>query len=121
MSRFHNLALIFLACALLLSSSCAPTEDEILTEETVQREGNPGVFLDSTVAGVGYSTSGGLGGFTDSEGTFYYKEGDTVTFEIGDISLGSVVATEKLTPVEVMGASGTADQKILAWIHNSKV
>ena len=67
MSRFHSLALIFLACALLLSSSCAPTEDEIITAETVQREGNPGVFLDSAVAGVGYSTSGGLGGFTDSE------------------------------------------------------
>ncbi|MEC8261278.1 MAG: hypothetical protein VX032_12715, partial [SAR324 cluster bacterium] len=113
MSRFHNLALIFLACTLLLSSSCAPTEDEILTAETVQREGNPGVFLDSAVAGVGYSTSGGLGGFTDSEGTFHYKEGDIVTFEIGDISLGSVVATEKLTPVEVMGASGTADQKVI--------
>ena len=74
MSRFHNLALIFLACTLLLSSSCAPTEDEIITGETVQREGNPGVFLDSAVAGVGYSTSGGLGGFTDSEGTFYYKK-----------------------------------------------
>ena len=113
MSRFHNLALMFLACTLLLSSSCAPTEDEIITGETVQREGNPGVFLDSAVAGVGYSTSGGLGGFTDSEGTFYYKEGDTVTFEIGDISLGSVVAAEKLTPVEVMGASGTADQKVI--------
>ena len=67
MSRFHSLALIFLACTLLLSSSCAPTEDEIITAETVQREGNPGVFLDSAVAGVGYSTSGGLGGFTDSE------------------------------------------------------
>ena len=113
MSRFHNLALMFLACTLLLSSSCAPTEDEIITGETVQREGNPGVFLDSAVAGVGYSTSGGLGGFTDSEGTFYYKEGDTVTFEIGDISLGSVVAAEKLTPIEVMGASGTADQKVI--------
>ena len=65
------------------------------------------------MAGVGYSTSAGLAGFTDSEGTFYYKEGDTVSFQIGDISLGSVVAAEKLTPVEVMGASGTADQKVI--------
>ncbi|MEL0161001.1 MAG: hypothetical protein VXA48_18845, partial [Deltaproteobacteria bacterium] len=77
MSGFRNLALIFLACTLLLSSSCAPTEDEVITEGTVQREGNPGVFLDSAVAGVGYSTSAGLAGFTDAEGTFYYKEGDT--------------------------------------------
>ena len=113
MSGFRNLALIFLACTLLLSSSCAPTEDEILTERTVQREGNPGVFLDSAVAGVSYSTSAGLGGFTDSDGTFYYKEGDTVSFSIGDISLGSVVGAAKLTPVEVMSASGTADQKVI--------
>ena len=32
---------------------------------------------------------------------------------IGGISLGSVTGAAKLTPVEVMGASGTADQKVI--------
>ncbi|MGA1138369.1 MAG: esterase-like activity of phytase family protein, partial [bacterium] len=113
MSGFRNLALIFLACTLLLSSSCAPTEDEIVTERTVQREGSPGVFLDSAVGGVDYTTTSGLGGVTDSSGRFYYNPGDQVSFTIGGISLGSVTGAAKLTPVEVMGASGTADQKVI--------
>ncbi len=63
--------------------------------------------------GVDYSTSSGLGGVTDSSGTFYYNSGDKVSFTIGGISLGSVTGAAKLTPVEVMGASGTADQKVI--------
>ena len=113
MSGFRNLALTFLVCTLLLNSSCAPTEDEVITADNVQREGSPGVFLDSAVAGVDYSTTTGLGGVTDSSGRFYYNPGDQVSFTIGGISLGSVTGAAKLTPVEVMGASGTADQKVI--------
>ncbi|MEL0045770.1 MAG: hypothetical protein VW995_13450, partial [Deltaproteobacteria bacterium] len=113
MSGLRNLVILMFSCFILLNSSCAPTEDEIITADNVQREGSPGVFLDSAVGGVDYSTSSGLGGVTDSSGTFYYKPGDKVSFTIGGISLGSVTGAAKLTPVEVMGASGTADQKVI--------
>ena len=113
MSGFRNLALTFLVCTLLLNSSCAPTEDEVITADNVQREGSPGIFLDSAVGGVDYTTTSGLGGVTDSSGRFYYNPGDQVSFTIGGISLGSVTGAAKLTPVEVMGASGTADQKVI--------
>jgi hypothetical protein len=113
MSGRRNLVILMFSCFILLNSSCAPTEDEVITADSVQREGSPGVFLDSAVGGVDYSTSSGLGGVTDSSGTFYYKPGDKVSFTIGGISLGSVTGAAKLTPVEVMGASGTADQKVI--------
>ena len=113
MPGLRNLVLPFFSCILLLSLSCAPTEDEVITADNVQRDGSPGVFLDSAVGGVDYSTSSGLGGVTDSSGTFYYNSGDQVSFTIGGISLGSVTGAAKLTPVEVMGASGTADQKVI--------
>ena len=74
---------------------------------------NTGIFLDSEVAGVTYTTSSGLSGTTNSSGQFSYSAGDTVSFSIGDVSLGSVTAAAVLTPVEVMGASGTADQKVV--------
>ena len=56
MSGFRNLALTFLVCTLLLNSSCAPTEDEVITADNVQREGSPGIFLDSAVGGVDYTS-----------------------------------------------------------------
>ena len=113
MPRLRNLALTFLSCVLLLNSSCAIQEDEVVTADTVERAGSPGVFLDSAVAGVNYITSSGLAGVTDTNGTFYYNPGDTVSFTLGDVSLGSVIGSAKLTPVEVMGASGTADPKVI--------
>ena len=69
MSGLKNLTLLILSCILLLISSCAPTEDEVITADNIVREGSPGVFLDSAVGGVDYSTSSGLGGTTDSGGT----------------------------------------------------
>ena len=113
MLRLGNLALMFLSCVVLLNSSCAIEEDEVITADMVERAGSPGVFLDSAVAGVNYLTSSGLAGVTDTNGTFYYNSRDTVSFTLGDVSLGSVTGSTKLTPVEVMGASGTADPKVI--------
>ena len=94
--------------------SCADiTEDEIITTENMKRIGVPGVFIDSEVAGVEYETSSGLGGTTDEKGQFYYQEGDTVNFSIGNIDLGTTKASAKLTPVEVMNANGSADNKVV--------
>ena len=72
-----------------------------------------GVFVDSAVAGVTYTTSSGLSGTTNASGEFSYQPGDTASFSIGDVSLGSVTASAVLTPVEVMGASDTADRKVI--------
>jgi len=82
-------------------------------EETTTGSPQVGVFVDSAVAGVTYTTSSGLSGTTNSSGEFDYQEGDNANFSIGDISLGSVTASAVLTPVEVMGASGTADQQVI--------
>ena len=57
MPGLRNLVPPIFSCILLLSSSCAPTEDEVITADNVKREGSPGVFLDSAVGGVDYYTS----------------------------------------------------------------
>ncbi len=41
---------------------------------------NSGQFYDSPVANVEYSTSTGLSGRTDGNGTFRYRTGDKITF-----------------------------------------
>ena len=48
-----------------------------------------GYFIDAEVIGVGYTTSSGRYGKTNSKGQFFYKAGDEVSFSIGELVLGS--------------------------------
>lgn len=63
-----------------------------------------GVFVDAPVAGLNYVTSSDISGVTDSEGRYNYNEGDTVTFSIGGLELGTVVAQGVVTPKTVAQA-----------------
>lgn len=68
-----------------------------------------GTLTDSAVAGVQYSNSGGFTGTTDANGQFRYNAGETVTFKLGGLTLGTVTATGTITPIELATASGTTD------------
>lgn len=95
------------------SSTCVTNCSGSSGDTSSSGDESTGVFVDSAVGGVTYTTSSGLSGTTNSSGQFSYNAGDTASFSIGDVSLGSVTAAAVLTPVEVMGASGTADQKVV--------
>ncbi|WP_373976288.1 hypothetical protein NT239_05800 [Chitinibacter sp. SCUT-21] len=64
-----------------------------------------GVLSDSPVGGVSYSTSGGYSGTTNANGQYSYNSGETVTFKIGGITLGTVKATGTITPLELAAAN----------------
>ena len=49
-----------------------------------------GIFND--VSGVQYKTSSGLTGYTDSNGQFQYNNGDTITFNVDKVILGTLEA-----------------------------
>ena len=72
--------------------------------------GNPpgeqvfGVFVDAPVAGLSYTTSSDLSGVTDAEGRYDYRVGDTVTFSIGNLVLGTVTGQGVVTPMTVASA-----------------
>lgn len=64
-----------------------------------------GVFLDAPVQGLSYSGSpSNVSGTTDADGRFEYRDGDTVTFSLGDLVLGTVAAQSVVTPVTVAQA-----------------
>ncbi len=72
-----------------------------------------GVFLDSAVEGLGY-TSGALSGFTDNTGAFEYEDGQSVTFTIGDIVIGTANGADTLTPLELIAtASDASDPAVI--------
>jgi hypothetical protein len=72
-----------------------------------------GVLTDSAVGGVQYTTSGGYSGVTDANGQYKFNPGDTVTFKIGAITLGTVTAAGTITPIQLAGSGGTSANKVI--------
>ena len=72
-----------------------------------------GEFVDSAVSGLSYRTDA-LSGTTDANGTFAYFPGETVTFSLGGIVLGSTQGQATLTPVDLVpGATDTANSTVV--------
>ena len=60
-----------------------------------------GVFYDSPVEGLSYETQT-LSGMTNDKGEFEYREGETVTFSVGGLVLGSARGSERVTPADIV-------------------
>jgi len=59
-----------------------------------------GFFVDAAIEGAYYQSTS-HSGFTDVDGTYQYIDGETITFSIGDLILGSVSQGQaKLTPLD---------------------
>jgi hypothetical protein len=71
-----------------------------------------GVFVDAPVEGLNYQTDT-MSGITDQNGTFKYHEGETVTFMIGDLMLGSAPGSDIMTPIDLVpGAVDETDPTV---------
>jgi len=71
-----------------------------------------GRFIDAAAEGIQY-TSGTESGVTDANGTFTYKNGQSVTFSIGGIIIGTVSGKNIITPVDlVAGAIDETDPSV---------
>ena len=67
-----------------------------------------GIFMDSVVDGLTFNTET-LSGETDFQGRFVFKPGEMVTFSIGGIILGTTVAQNIITPLDLV--NGAQDEK----------
>ncbi|RYX96394.1 MAG: hypothetical protein EOO28_07370 [Comamonadaceae bacterium] len=77
-----------------------------------------GILTDSPIGGVKFSTSSGVTGTTDAEGAFKYNPGDTVTFTLGALTLGTVTATSAVTPFELAEGSDVKLQNLLVLLQS---
>jgi hypothetical protein len=76
--------------------------------------GPSGVFLDSAVSGVDWTTSAGVLGTTGADGRFGYGAGQTVLFSIGDVVLGVAAGAAIVTPVDLVpGAVDETDEAVV--------
>ena len=71
-----------------------------------------GVFVDSPVEGMDYET-GSESGLTGLSGRFNYREGEIITFSIGDVILGQAAGKDMLTPIDLVpGAADETDSTV---------
>jgi Ca2+-binding RTX toxin-like protein len=56
--------------------------------------GSNGTIVDGIISNLAYETSSGITGYTDESGSFRYNDGDSVTFKIGGIIIGTATAED---------------------------
>ncbi|MCR4297147.1 MAG: DUF839 domain-containing protein [Gallionella sp.] len=112
---------IYLAVVSTLAlAGCSGSSSSIPSSST-----STGILSDSYVKGVTYySTSSGASGVTGTNGEFIYGAGDTVSFKIGQVNLGSVSmgstalgglgGNKVVRPKDIAGVTDETDQKALA-------
>lgn len=83
------------------TASSTPTADSVAT------------FIDSPVAGLAFKSER-RSGLTDRNGNFPYQPGETLTFSVGNLVLGSVTPTgDKVTPLQLApGAADASDPRV---------
>ena len=70
-----------------------------------------GQFKDSNTAGISY-ISGNQSGVTGSDGSFTYETGNTITFSLGGITLGTSNGKSIITPVDLVSGSSSSTVEV---------
>jgi hypothetical protein len=71
-----------------------------------------GVFIDSAVEGLQYETAT-QSGITNSLGEYDYLPGETATYSIGGIVLGSTIAGPVVTPLSIVPGATSATNPVV--------
>lgn len=114
-----------IAAAILVAFAAAGCGGSDGVAATTGGSSMTGVLSDSYVKGVTYSASpGGKSGTTATNGEFTYDAGDTVTFQLGSVTLGSVDMKNAglasmngslmVRPKDLAGVADEMDEKSLA-------
>lgn len=95
-----------LCTSVIFLSACGGSGDST-PPATAAPTTSTGVFIDSAVEGLQYTTNT-LSGITNAAGEYQYVAGETVRFSIGGIELGSAPAGPVITPLSLV--NGAIDQ-----------
>jgi hypothetical protein len=77
-----------------------------------------GALIDASVGGVSYTTSSGVTGTTAADGSYNFNPGDTVTFKLGGLTLGTGTATGIISPMELSGGSANRLENLLVLLQS---
>ncbi|WP_373990420.1 esterase-like activity of phytase family protein [Duganella sp. BuS-21] len=72
-----------------------------------------GVFLDGAVENLDYVAGTAAKASTSAKGEFTCYAGDTVSFSVGGIALGSAACAATITPLQLAGVTDVKDSKVV--------
>lgn len=82
----------------------ASTTPTAATTTTLAVSAKTGVFIDSAVGGLAYTTAT-QSGMTNANGEFSYIDGESIVFNIGSIEFPSVTAAPQISPLYIFNTS----------------
>ena len=103
MNKLAKLSVIALSAILLAGCGSSDSDGEgssLLDEPVTYEIQNPvtGIFVDSAVWGLNYACSSGATGVTNAQGEFTCESGDSVTFTLGGVVIGTASVQSIVTP-----------------------
>lgn len=99
--RIHNYSVSFLALYVLFTLTACGGGGGGGGGGTATGGTATGVFKDSNVSGMTY-VSGAQSGLTGTDGSFTYEVGNTVTFSVGGVTVGSTTGKSLVTPIDLV-------------------
>ena len=108
----HQKKLLAISASVFILSACGGGGGSSGSTPAAPVTPSTGVFIDSPVAGLHYQTAT-RSGTTNALGEYDYLPGETVTFSIGDIRLGTVTAGPVVSPLTLVnGATDATDPTV---------
>lgn len=105
-----KLTLLAIAASLCLSA-CGGSDST--PAEPAKPVAQTGVFLDGAVEGLDYVAGSAAKASTNAKGEFICNPGDTVTFSVGGLALGSAPCGAVVTPLALAASTNVADDKVV--------
>lgn len=107
----HAIGLISSAMTALILSGCGGGGGS--DSSTTPTGAVTATFIDSPVSGLEFESASQTG-VTDGYGNFTYKEGESVTFHIGNLYVGTAKPKDgKITPLDIIGTADMNDARVV--------
>lgn len=106
-NRYWQLFLLSLILSPIGLTGCDDDSDD--SDDDSGAETRTGTFVDSPVAGLDYVGTEATAGRTNAAGEFSYQPGESITFTIGELELGSAEGAEVVTPLTITSGAGSAE------------
>jgi hypothetical protein len=119
MKQTYQLSALFLACSLAVTGCGGGSSSSGSSSPAVSATGSStGTLIDSAVSGVTYKTTSGVQGITDASGHFTYNAGDKITFTVGTLTLGTVSASNLITPIDLSNTNFNIQNNLLVLLQS---
>lgn len=110
MNTVPKLTLLAIAAAMTLAACGGSDSTPQLPATSVAQTG---VFLDGAVEGLDYAAGSAAKASTNAKGEFTCLPGDTLTFSVGGVTLGSSLCNTVITPLALAASIDVKDAKVV--------